>query len=296
VKSGCEEIVGQVSNLPHFQRNGRLQTCPTTKNHRLSARGVTPAVRSHRRGKPGGSLGCAVPLKRSFTGGKAAAMSRAFRSHILVAREPEPTWEIAYLFPYQGAWSEEEYLGLDGNHLVEFSNGVLEVLPMPTTPHQLLVLYLYELLSSFIGIRDLGAVLVAPLRVRLWRRKFREPDVVFMGKEHAARIGVKYWKGADLVMEVVSGDPDDRHRDLVVKREEYARAGIAEYWIVDPQERRIQVLRLARKRYVAHGEFVEGMAASSALLPGLTVDVAAAFAKGESLTGKARPARKTKRG
>ena len=42
----------------------------------------------------------------------------------------EPTWEIAQLFPAQGHWTEEEYLALDTNHLIEFSQGQLEVLPI----------------------------------------------------------------------------------------------------------------------------------------------------------------------
>jgi Uma2 family endonuclease len=205
-------------------------------------------------------------------------------------RHAEPTWEIAHLFPLQGSWSEEEYLGLNGNQLVEFSNGTLEVLPMPTTPHQVLVYYLYGLVLAFITPRELGAVLGAPLRVRLWRRKFREPDLVFMLREHADRIRVEYWKGADLAMEVVSGDPDDRRRDLVVKRAEYARAGISEYWIVDPRERLITVLWLAGKHYVVHGSFAEGTVATSRLLPGFSVDVSKAIAEGERLTGREREA------
>jgi Uma2 family endonuclease len=159
----------------------------------------------------------------------------------------EPTWEVAHLFPAQGDWSEEEYLALPGNRLVECSDGVLEVLPVPTTSHQLLVAYLYGLLLAFATAGDRGTVLFAPLRVRLWRQKFREPDVVFMRKRHADRIGEDYWDGADLVMEVVSDDPEDRRRDLETKRREYARAGIPEYWIVDPREGRILVLRLGGK-------------------------------------------------
>lgn len=192
---------------------------------------------------------------------------------------PEPTWEVAYLFPNQGYWDEEDYLALHGQQLVEFSHGRLEVLPMPTTSHQLLVVYLYGLLLGFAAPGDLGTVLVAPLRVRLWRGKFREPDVMFMAKEHGDRIGEDYWLGADLVMEVVSGDDEDRRRDLVTKRREYARAGIPEYWIVDPREQRISVLRLSGKRYVVHGEFAAGAVATSHLLPGFTVDVRQAFAR-----------------
>jgi Uma2 family endonuclease len=78
-------------------------------------------------------------------------------------------------------------------------------------------------------------------------------------------------------MEVVSGGREDRRRDLVVKRAEYAAAGIAEYWIADPDERAITVLRLEGEEYVLHGRFTGGRA-TSALLGGFTVDVAGVWA------------------
>lgn len=210
-------------------------------------------------------------------------------------RQPVPTWEIAQLFPMQGEWSEEEYLALDGNHFLEFSHGVLEVLPMPTTSHQLLVVYLLGLVASFMNGRELGTALPGPLRVRLWRRKFREPDVVVMLKEHADRMGEEFWDRADLVMEVVSGGARDRHRDLVLKRREYARAGIPEYWIVDPQDERIIVLRLAGKHYVVHGEFAKGATATSALLPNFSVDVTEVFAQQTGRPSTTRKSPKSKR-
>ena len=57
-------------------------------------------------------------------------------------RAGEPAWEIARLFPNQGGWSEQEYFDLSrGNRLVEFSDGFVEVLPMPTTTHQMIVFF-----------------------------------------------------------------------------------------------------------------------------------------------------------
>jgi Uma2 family endonuclease len=142
----------------------------------------------------------------------------------------ELTWEIAQLFPAQGHWSEEEYLALDTNHLIEFSHGQLEVLPMPTQSHQLLVIALFELLRNYVRSRQLGTVLFAPMRVQLWPGKYREPDILFMRTEHDDRRSDSFWQGADLVMEVVS--PDDPQRDTLTKRREYAQAGIPEYWPV----------------------------------------------------------------
>jgi Uma2 family endonuclease len=190
----------------------------------------------------------------------------------------EPAWDVALLFPDQGAWSEGEYLALDSNRLVEFSSGRIEVLPLPTTSHQLIVFYLCRLLDSYATARKLGMALLA-LRVRLWRGKFREPDVVFLLASHLSKAGEKFWSGADLVMEVISGTEEDRRRNLVDKRLEYARARIAEYWIVDPEEEQIVVLRLVGKEYVVHGDFRKGDVARSHLLPGFTVDVSAILAQ-----------------
>jgi Uma2 family endonuclease len=188
----------------------------------------------------------------------------------------EAAWEVAYLFPAQGSWSEEEYLALTGNRLVESSQGSIEVLSTATMAHQLVVAFLYRTLLDFVGPRELGTVVFAPLRVRLWPGKFREPDVVFLLKEHRPRMGNEFWEGADLVVEVV-GD-DDRRRDVETKRREYAQAGIPEYWIVEPREARITVLRLSEGRYAEHGIFGRGARAASLLLDGFGIDVNAVFA------------------
>ena len=173
-------------------------------------------------------------------------------------------------------WSVADYLALETNRLIEFSHGQLEVLPMPRMSHQQIVLLLVQTLLRFVSARDLGTVLFAPLRVQLWPGKFREPDIVFMRREHAGRMGEAFWDGADLVVEVVS--PDDRRRDLETKRNEYAQAAIPEYWIVDPEMQRITVLTLAGAEYAVHGEFGAGDQATSVLLSGFLVDVAALFA------------------
>ena len=147
---------------------------------------------------------------------------------------------------------------------------------MPTKSHQRLVAALFRLLTAYLASHPRGEAIFAPYRVQLWPGKFREPDIVFLLTEHASRFGDDYARGADLVMEVVS--PDDRRRDLETKRREYAQAAIPEYWIVDPETQRITVLTLAGAEYAVHGDFAAGEQATSALLPGFTVDVAAIFA------------------
>jgi Uma2 family endonuclease len=180
---------------------------------------------------------------------------------------------VALLFPTQGSWSEEDYLELRGNRPVEYSHGILEVLPMPTDSHQAIVAYLYSALVAFVSARSLGKVRFAPLRLRLWPGKFREPDLLFLRASHDDKRGDQYWEGADLVVEVVSSD--DRRRDLVTKRREYERAAISEYWIVDPDENQVVVLTLSGERYEVHGAFERGAQLTSPLLTGLEIDVAA---------------------
>jgi Uma2 family endonuclease len=68
---------------------------------------------------------------------------------------------------------------------------------------------------------------------------------------------------------------------LETKREEYAAAGIAEYWIVDPREHQILVLTLDGETYRVHGEFGRGATATSRLLPGFSVSVDAVVAAGD---------------
>ena len=205
-----------------------------------------------------------------------------------IPRQSGPAWEIARLFPDQGAWDEEDYLALETNHLVEFTDGCIEVLPMPKTSHQLIVAFLHGLLLGFVNERELGTVVFAPLRVRLRKNKYREPDVVFMLAEHEDRVREEYWEGADLVVEVVSPDPESQERDWKRKRRDYAMAGIPEYWIVDPQEKKVQVLKLSGKGYVVHGEYGPGERAESALLAGFAADVGAVFAAGEAGKKKRR--------
>ena len=61
-------------------------------------------------------------------------------------------------------WSEEEYFALDTNQLVEYSDGFLEFLPMPTIFHQLILQYLYEKLESFVTAEKLGTVVTRRLQ------------------------------------------------------------------------------------------------------------------------------------
>jgi Uma2 family endonuclease len=155
----------------------------------------------------------------------------------------------------------------------------VEFLEMPTEAHQLIMAFLFEALRNFVRDRDAGLVLFMGLRVRVRPSMVREPDVVFIAKENYGKRSNRFWSGADLVMEVVSPDDKSRDRDHRQKVEDYAEGKIPEYWIVDPQQQTIEVLKYsdAHGSYEHHGVYRPGDSASSVRLPGFALDVSSVF-------------------
>src|SRR5918992_5525491 len=176
------------------------------------------------------------------------------------------------LLPLQGLWTEEQYLRLTDqtNRFIEFTEGSVEVLPIPTRKHQAISRFLFLAFLAFVQPRG-GTVFYAPLRVRVAPGRFREPDLLLLLNVNDPRNQNAFWLGSDLVVEIVS--PDDVERDTVIKRADYAEAGIPEYWIVNPKEATITVLKLDNGVYMTHGVFGRGETATSALLTGFTVSV-----------------------
>jgi Uma2 family endonuclease len=189
----------------------------------------------------------------------------------------EPAWDIAKVFPDQGTWDEEDYLHLPYRRIIEYVDGNIEVLDMPSERHQRIIGFLYSLLLLYVNSKRLGLVLTAPFKIKLRPRKFREPDLMFLFAENYHKRQEQFWDSADLVMEIVS--PDDPNRDIVTKRQEYAEAGIREYWLVNPLSETITVFTLpaGANTYREHGVFSKGQQASSILLKDFDIDVTAIF-------------------
>ena len=172
---------------------------------------------------------------------------------------------------------------------VELVDGRLDYLPMPYDLHAGIVHFLTRVFDHHLLANFPDAVLRgSKIRIRIpeWartNRQTREPDLVSLLDPRDRRRGREVWTGADLCIEVVS--PDHPDRDYVVKRPEYAAAGISEYWIVDPRDRTpedgrgrsIRVLTLDGDAY-RERLYEEGDTAASVLLPGLTVNVTACLA------------------
>jgi Uma2 family endonuclease len=151
---------------------------------------------------------------------------------------------------------------------------------MPTKSHQKIARFVCNQLLAYLEPRRLGDAVTAPYRVRMPDGSFREPDVVAYLQEHLHHFGERFGEGADLVVEIVSEGKDSRERDLDVKPSDYAKAGISEYWIIDPQEANILVLQLHGDAFQKHGPFRIDEEAPSILIPGFRLSVRDVFAAG----------------
>jgi Uma2 family endonuclease len=123
------------------------------------------------------------------------------------------------------AWADEDTLA-------EWVDGKVVLTSPASLRHQVLGLFLTRVLATFVELADLGMVLNAPFQMKL-SHSGREPDVLFLAREHLDRLRDTYIDGAaDLAVEIVS--PDSNNRDRVTKLREYADGGVTEYWILDP--------------------------------------------------------------
>ena len=205
----------------------------------------------------------------------------AARDQSLLRIVADDNCTVAELSTLQGCWTEALYLKLTSqcNRLIEFTDGRLEVLPMPTTQHQAVLRFLFLAFHAFVGRRG-GDVFFAPLRLRIREGKFREPDLLMLLEADDPRRQNEFWLGADLVVEVVSAS--DPRRDTVEKRFDYAEAMIPEYWIVNPHDETVTVLTLVGGQYEAHGVFRPGERAAGMCLPGFSIPVRDMFTVAES--------------
>lgn len=191
---------------------------------------------------------------------------------IEISQNGQPTKEILSLFPEQGKWTEEDYFRLpETNKIIELSEGRLIITPAPTEQHQKISLNLSVAMSTYVKLHKLGEVRYSPLDVRLYYGVIRQPDIVFMSNQHKDRITEKYWGVPDLVMEIVSEATEKE--DRVIKFFEYLKAGVLEYWIVDPFRQTIEVFTLENGTYITFGKWGIGEIAKSKLLDGFEVKV-----------------------
>jgi Uma2 family endonuclease len=183
---------------------------------------------------------------------------------------PTPAVKLTYadflLFPDDGQRHEL----IDGEHYVT---------PSPNAMHQTIVGNLHFAVRTYLEANPIGHVFLSPFDVVFSDFDVVEPDLLFISAGRRADVlTTQNVRGApDLAIEV--GSPSTRRRDETIKRRLYERAGVAEYWVVDPE---LEVVRLYCREDGSYGRPVElsreaGDVLRSPLFPGLALPLEAVF-------------------
>jgi Uma2 family endonuclease len=168
----------------------------------------------------------------------------------------------------------EDYCLLPNNgKRYEVVDGELYVTPAPLTRHQRVLVNFVYYLVDFVKKHHLGEVYPAPFDVVFSQYDVVEPDILYVSEARASVITEKNVQGApDLVVEILS--ESTAKIDRTTKLKLYARYGVAEYWVVDPEVCAIEIYRLAPGGYELAAQLDSRQTLTSPLFPGFALPLA----------------------
>lgn len=173
----------------------------------------------------------------------------------------------------------ESYLKTPDDERYELLDGMLVMEPAPLTTHQYVLGNLHHAVRSFLDEHNLGEVYISPTDVVLSDTNVMQPDLLFVSSERAHIVTRENIQGApELVVEVLS--PSTAERDKTLKLDLYARHGVKEYWLVDPNAKTVMVLVLGEHGFEAVGTYGEGQTLTSPTLAGFSLNLAGQFRRG----------------
>jgi Uma2 family endonuclease len=176
-------------------------------------------------------------------------------------------------------WDEYRDTEFDDHDLFiyELLNGNLVRRTAPSVKHQNVVTNLMVSMGIWNREKKLGKIFTAPIDVYFDGKNGVQPDLVFIKTERLFIIeNEDYVNGApDLVVEVIS--PGSIRRDRVDKKDLYERYAVKEFWLIDPQNKTVEIYTMENNAYRLH-EFQEQEGkVTSLVLEGFEIDVAAIF-------------------
>ena len=152
----------------------------------------------------------------------------------------------------------------------EILDGDLCMVSSPNTKHQRVSKKLLVTLARQVEGRNLGEIFVAPYDVILSDDNIVQPDIFFIAGGRVGLVGELNLHGTpDLVIEILSAG--SRKMDMETKKKIYARFGIGEYWIVDPDAEAIEVKIWSEIGYLRHAVYAKSECLSSPLLPAVKI-------------------------
>lgn len=147
----------------------------------------------------------------------------------------------------QGEYTLEDYYALPEDKRYELIDGVLYEMTAPTTVHQIIALQMCYQIERFIEEKEGDCMTyIAPVDVQLDcdDKTMVEPDVIILC-DRSKDINRCIYGAPDFVAEVLS--KSTRRKDIGVKTYKYANAGVREYWIIDPKDRKVIVYQFAQE-------------------------------------------------
>lgn len=169
-----------------------------------------------------------------------------------------------------------DYCLLPEDKQYDLIDGELYMAPAPSSRHQAVLRNLEFLIWTFVKENDLGEVFFAPLDVILSEEDVLQPDLLFVARERRGIISERGCEGPpDLVVEILS--PATERRDRELKRKVYAKFGVPEYWLVDPEAQSIEVMVLEAEDFSPSDIYLgEGLVVSR-VIPQLSLAVSQVF-------------------
>jgi len=145
-------------------------------------------------------------------------------------------------------YEEFRQLPYDGKRY-ELVCGEVHVTPAPNTRHQFILRRLVASLEGYLARNPAGEFAFAPLDVRLAPDLVLQPDLIFVSAARLHILGDDFVSGTpDIVVEILS--PTTSAHDRATKIPLYAQAGVPEMWLIDPQAKTVEVLRLQGRKYL----------------------------------------------
>jgi Uncharacterized protein conserved in cyanobacteria len=130
----------------------------------------------------------------------------------------------------------------EGPPYYQLIEGALIMSPAPSYSHQRTVGKVFLKLSRLLEEKGQGEVLISSIDVYLDEKNVFQPDIVVLLKEGKAKVEEKGIFGPpDVVVEILS--PSTAYYDLIVKKGVYERAGVKEYWILDPNRKTFEIYK-----------------------------------------------------
>jgi Uma2 family endonuclease len=171
----------------------------------------------------------------------------------------------------------EDFLHLpDDGKRYEIIDGELYMSPAPNLDHQRIVLKLSRKLSEFVDSNNLGEVFIAPCDVVFSEINVVEPDILFISTERLHILTEANVQGApDLVIEVLSSGTEKRDRGIKLKT--YAKFGVREYWLADPENKTVEIYRLDKRGLKIAARLAVDDGLTSPLLRGLEISLQEIF-------------------